>query len=402
MAEYLTRDLKLGISASPESTYNTMLVAPSDLYLGMLTTTRSLYIPDKEKLDDTGKVGTGREYPTEQRSGYITVPSLEISEELNIDIAALLLRRAMGGVDAGGTLVVSDPYYNSGIEDALGFYTHTWGLLSNNTAAGRQLPSSTLLWSLGGADYMWGGVCVESFRVDQTGSGVPTFTATMVGSGLNKRLRYLTANGALAVNGSNAYNGPYAGSVGSEYPPAFPAPVAQRYMLGAETKMQFNDGSNYVITNAQRLKSFSFTLTNNLRTDDRRPGDPRLTSTQPRDGHYINRLLHGDRTVAAEMTVMLDDVLREFTDAYNDTVITGFRYSAMGNLLKKATTPFTESAQDNQGVFELNFPKCYFRGIRGSDDNGDAILTISIFPVDDFTNGPVTAKIVNNTAAAIV
>ncbi len=402
MAEYLTRDLKLAISAAVEPTYNSMLVSSSDTYLGMLTTSRGFYIPDKEKLDDTGKVGTGREYPTEQRSGYISVPTLEISEELNIDTAAILLRRAMGGIDAGGTLVTSDPYYNSGVEDSLGFYNHVFGLLGNNTAAGRQLPSSTLLWSLGGADYIWGGVVVESFRIEQTNSGVPTFTASMIGSGLNKRLRYLTANGALAVNGSNAYNGPHPGSVGTEYPPAFPGPTEQRYMLGAETKCQFNDGTNYIITTAQRLRTFSLTLSNNHRTDDRRPGDPRLVATNPRKGHYVNRMLHGDRTVAAEMTVMLDDVLREYADAYDDTVVTGFRFSAMGNLLKKATTPFTESAMDNQGVFEINMPKVYFRGIRGSDDNGDAILTISIFPVDDLINGPMTAKIVNNTAAAIV
>lgn len=390
MAEYLIRDLKLGISTSPEASYNTMRVGSADTYYGMLTTTRSIYIPDKEKLDDTGKIGTGREFPTEQRSGYITPPSLEISEELNIDLAALFLRRALGGPDTVG----------SDIEPTLGFYNHTFGMLPNNTAAGRQLPSSTVLWSLGGADYMWGGVVVDQFRVDQNNSGVPTWTATLVGSGVNRRLRYLTANGQLAVNGTNAYNGPYPGPLNNEYPPSFPAPITQRYMLGAETKVQFNDGSNYIITNAQRLKTFSLTLNNSHRTDDRRPGDPRLTSTNPREGHYINRMLHGDRSVAAEMTVMLDDTLREFADAYNDTEITSFKYTARGNFLKKATTPFTESAT-NQGELELILAKSFFRGIRGADDNGDAIITISIFPVDDLVNGPLTARVLTNSNSVI-
>lgn len=388
--EFLTRDLKLAISATPEASYNGILVGASDTYLGMLTTSRDIYIPDKEKQDDTGKVGTGREFPTEQRSGYLTVPSLSISEELNIDLAALILRRAMGGADTVG----------ADIEASLGFYPHTWGMLPNTTAAGRQLPSSSVLWSIGGADYIWGGVCIESYRVEQQGSGVPTFTANLVSSGINKRLRYLTANGLLAVNGSNAYNGPYAGSSGTEYPPAFPAPATQRYMLGAETKLQFNDGSNYVVTDAQRLKNFSLTLTNNIRTDDRRPGDPRINAANPKDGHYVNRLLHGDRTVAAEMTLVLDDTMREFSDAYNDTIITSFKYTARGLFLKKALTPFTESTT-NQTTLELTIPKCYFRSVRGSDDNGDAIITISVFPVDDLTNGLLTAKVINNTNTAI-
>lgn len=398
MAEYLIRDTKLGISKAVESSYNTMRTGSSDLYLGMLTTTRSFYIPDKEKLDDTGKIGTGQEFPTEQRSGYVTVPSLEISEELNIDVGAVLFRRALGGTASAG----------SDQEASKGFYNQTFGMLANTS--GRQLPSSTMLWSLGGADYMWGGVVVDQFRVEQSNSNVPTFTATLVGSGKNKRLSYLTANGALAVNGSNAYNGPYAGSTNTEYPPSFPAPTAQRYMLGAETKLQFTDDvGNYVMTTAQRLKTFSFTLNNNHRTDDRRPGDPRVdsdnqTSGQPKRGHYVNRMLHGDRSAAAEMTCMLDDTLREYGVAYNDTEVTQFKYTAAGNLLKMAGSPYTESTADNQGEFEIIIPKCYFRGVRGSDDNGDAIITISIFPVYDTTNSlyPVSARIFTNTNTVIV
>lgn len=366
MPEFLTRDLKLALSATPEASYNTLEDGAADVYLGMLTTTRDVYIPDKEKQDDTGKIGTGREFPTEQRSGYVVVPSLTIAEELNIDIAAVLLRRCLGGADSVG----------SDIEPAIGVYKHTFAMLNNTGPTGRQLPSSTVCWSIGGADYLWGGVVVESYTIEQSNADVPTFTANLVGSGIFKDIS----------------------TIGS--PPTFPAPVTQRYMLGAETQAEFNDGSNYVITNTQRLKSFSCTITNNHRTDDRRPGDPRVTATQPRAGHYVNRMLHGDRTVAAEMTVMLDDVMREWGDAYNDTIITNYKYRARGNFLKMAGTPFTESAI-NQGTFEIVFPKSYFRNARGTDDNGDAIVTISIFPVDDFTTGLIQANITTNTAAVI-
>ncbi len=397
MAEYLTRNLKMAISTTPESTYNQIKTGNADTYLGLLTTGRAFYVPDKEKLDDTGKVGTGREFPTEQRSSYVTVPSLEISEELNIDIGAILLRRAMGGADVVTPVVE----VGSTIRD------HTFGLDLSGTT--RQLPSSSMVWALGGADYIWGGVVVESFAISQTNSETPSMTVGLVGSGLFKRIRNLTADGNLAVNGSNAYTGPYAGSVGTEYPPAFPMPGVQRYMIGAETELIFTpqtspgvSGTPYIATsagNGQRLKAFSCTLTNNHRTDDRRPGDPRVVSSQPRAGHYVNRMNHGDRTVAAEMTVMLDDSLNEFYMAYNDTIIEAFTYKAKGAYLLN-TAGTAESAK--QAEFEITFPKCYFRGVRGTDDSGDAVLTISIFPVDNGSTGPIIARVRNNAAATIV
>lgn len=366
MPDFLTRDLKCAISATPETTYNAIKTAAADAYLGMLTTGRNLYVPDREKMDDTGKVGTGREFPTEQRSGYVVVPSIELSDELNIDIAALLLRRAMGGADVVGAAI------EAGIA-----IPHTWGLVGNNTAAGRQLPSSSLAWSLGGADYIWGGVVVESFRIDQAGAGTPTFTATLLGSGLNTKISALGT------------------------PPAFPAPDPQRYMLGAETQLEFNDGTQYVVTDYQRLRNFSMTLTNNHRTDDRRPGDPRVNSANPRGGWYVNRLLHGDRTVGAEMTVMLDNNMREFIAANNDTIITSFKYRARGYFLESTVAPGTFSTT-NQATLEVTFPKCYFRTVRAADDGGDAVVTLAIFPVDDFTNGPITVRIVSNRATAFV
>lgn len=366
MPDYLTRDLKLAISATPETTYNAIKTAASDVYLGMLTTGRNLYIPDREKQDDTGKVGTGREFPTEQRSGYVVVPSIELTEELNIDIGARLLRRAMGGADTVGAAIAPDTFA----------YPHTWGVLGNNTAAGRQLPSSTVAWSLGGADYLWGGVVVESFRIDQAAAGVPTFTATLVGSGIYKRIR----------------------DIGS--PPTFPAPTKQRYMLGAETQLEFNDGTNYVVTDARRLRNFSMTLANNHRTDDRRPGDPRVNSADPKGGWYVASMLHGDRTVGAEMTLMLDDNMREFAAANNDTIITSFKYRARGHFLEDPGTPGTYSTT-NQAIFEITFPKCYFRTVRGGDDGGDATITVAVFPVDDLTNGPLTVRVVTNSATLI-
>lgn len=378
MAEFLTRNLKMAISATPEDAYNDIQIASADEYLGLLTTGRAFYVPDKEKIDDTGKVGTGREFATEQRSTYVTVPSVEIAEELNASIAALLLRRAMGG--AVTTVGIEDE------EENVVAYRHSFGLDYDN----RQLPSSSCLWSLGGADYIWGGMVVESFNISQTNAETPNMTATMMGSGIYKQVRYLTSTGALASykGGAVAYNGPH--GAGSPLAPAFPAPEVQHYMVGAESNVVYNIGeTEFVMAGAsdQRLKSFNFTLTNNHRTDDRRPGDYRVATADPKSGHYVNRMNHGDRTIAVEMTVMLDDEMREFYTSYNDEIVSDFVYTAKGLFLPGTTV---------QSEVEIAIPKSYFRTVQGADDNGDATLTLSLFPVYDFdVDSIVEASIVN-------
>jgi hypothetical protein len=402
MAEFLTRNLKMAISATPEATYNQIKSGTADTYLGMLTTGRAFYVPDKEKVDDTGKIGTGREFPTEQRSTYVSVPSLELSEELNVDVAALLLRRAMGGADVVTAVtntraVPGNP--SVAVAPASTINDHTWGLDMVN----RQLPSSSMLWGIpgSGADYIWGGVVVESYAIAQTNSDVPTITVGLVGSGMFKRLSRLTANGQPAVNGSNPYIGPYAGGAGTEYPPTFPFPTAQRYMIGAESELLFTPegGAAYSVTGSgQRMKSFSATLTNNHRTDDRRPGDPRIEAAQPRSGHYVMRMNHGDRTIGGDMSIMLDESLSEFYYAYNDTVLEAFTYRAKGAYLG-ATAPNTES--NAQSEFEVTFPKAYLRGVAGTDDAGDAVLTMAVFPIDNGTTGPMVARVRNNSATII-
>jgi hypothetical protein len=105
-------------------------------------------------------------------------------------------------------------------------------------------------------------------------------------------------------------------------------------------------------------------------------------------------MLHGDRTVTAEFTVMLDDTLREFLDADSDTIITGFKIKTRGYYIGASTT--------NQYSLTINVPKCYFRTPRVSDEGGNAVVTLGIFPVTGATYGLVTAEVVNDSAVALV
>lgn len=504
MAEYLVRDIKLGISSTPEATYNELVPGFTDPtgtndnnYLGFLMTGRGFPLPDKEKQDDTGKIGTGREFPTEQRSGYVTPPTMEITEELNVDIAPIFLRRAMGGVDptpAGGDIL-----------EAGRTFEHNWLMQANDTAAFLQLPSSSIVYALGGADYLFGGCCVESFRIEQNRSQVPTFTANLIGSGLFRRVRELSATttggttqietatvlGTVTASGDAEVIVTAAGVTGSPITftvpvlindtdivvagkiraalkantdltdvyavsgtgseviltrrfaaaddatlnisvdndtstgltaaptsadtragvagattfadrPSVPAPAKQNYMLGAETHVQWTtqDGT-YLITDVQRLINYNCTITNANRSDDQRPGDPRITANSTKAGWYINRMNHGDRTVTAEMTVMLDDALQELIDANEDVAVTNFIYRAQGHYVQTAAGTTTSILYQN--TFELVFPDCFFRAVRGADDNGMATVQIGIFPIDPGTGnfGPVEARIINNRATAI-
>jgi hypothetical protein len=434
MAEYLIRDVKLGLSTLPESAYNQMKVLASD-FLGFQMTGTGMIVPDVEKFDDTGKIGAGNEFATEQRSGYVLPSTMSISDELNTGIAAMLAKRAFGGDDLASPTVV----------EASTAYGHDFAMQANTTT--RQLPSSSVVYSLGGADFVWAGCVVDKFGITQTRSGNPTFTADLMASGLNKRIRDIS---------------PTFGTVA--------APATQHYMQGAETSLQFTDSgtpwtitnvalttnvatitapghnfgvgdsvtvnssnaifngtftitavttntfsyalthadvgtvsatgtatsvsSLYVVTGDQRLKAVNIQLDNAHITDDRRPGDPRVLTADMHKGWYVNRMLHGDRKVTADFTVPLDDKLREYFDATNDRIVTGFIYTARGYYIGASTT--------NQFQFQLTVPKCYFRTPKIQANGPDAEMNISIFPVEGASFGLITCQIQNERSTSIV
>jgi hypothetical protein len=368
MAEYRTTQLRLAISDTPESVYNAIKIANTDVYRGMLTTGRNPIVPDVEKFDDTGKVGAGQEFPTQQRSGFLVYPAIEITEELNIDIVGLLARRAMGGAVTMGAVIES----GGGVPSTVA-RPHSWGL-KMDISGQRQLPSSSVAWSVGGADYIWGGVVGESFRIDQAGVGNPTVTVGMLGSGLHKKISTIAT------------------------PPTFPLPTEQRYMLGPDTQVEFTDTALRSLTNARKLLNFTMTLTNNHLTDDRRPGDPPVDPTNPNAGWYTDRMFYGDRTIASEMTIVIDDDMRELANARDDVAITDFTFRARGKFLTNADGSFTSTA--NRATFEVKFPKCYFRNIRAGDDAGRAVITVSIVPVSVGGASPMQVKVITNADTA--
>lgn len=361
MPDYAVQDIIAGISNIPESAYNSLVIASAS-FLGIRTRGRGFPVPDQEKFDDRGVIGNQSEQPTQQRSGFIIPPTMEITDTLSTELPAVYGRRSFGGADAVTVL-------EAGVA-----WEHVIPMLGNYTAAGRQLPSSSIAYSIGGADFLYGGCCFDTFRIDAAGVADPTFTTGIAGSGLYKKIS--TISPALVI----------------------PRPTAQNYVLGADSQLLFTDaGGTLTLTNApQRLINFSCTLNNALDTGKRRVGDPHLVADDFNLGWYTNRMLHGDdRGVTAEMVVALDQNMREWSDAHNNTIITSFRWRSRGTFIGASTT--------NRFTYEVQFDKCYFRSTRGNDANGDATLAIGIFPVEDgITFGTTKLRIINGSAAAIL
>jgi hypothetical protein len=366
MADSRWKQTILGFSTAVEGSYNAMVLVASGM-TGFVTRSTGFPLPDYEKSDDLGVIGNQNANPTVQRSGFITPPTMEFTDILGTENAMTILRRAMGSADpvpSGGNII------EAGIA-----FKHSSGWLNPFTS--RQKPSSTFLYSNNGADYLYGGCVVNTYVISQDGVADPTFVASIVGSGLNKRVRDVS--------------GPVFGTLAK--------PAVQNQMLGPSTEVEFTDGGGlYSMTGAHRLISVNATvINNNLETTDRRAGASPVDPFDMHKGWYMDYLLTGDPVSACEFRVMLDDNMREYADARNDTVITGFKvrfkgYEIPGSLVGPPKTRFQ---------IEVVYGKTYFRGVRATDNNGNAVLDITLFPIDDGVNvGTTTVNWINTIATA--
>ena len=367
MADSRIRDTILAISTANESTYNGMVVLASDMST-LVTRSTGIPAPVLEKNDDKGVIGNypNGEFASLQRSGFVVPPAFEISNVVSAEMFFKQVRRFLGKADpvpAAGDI----------IEAGIAFKHHA-AMLANNTAAGLQLPSSTFAFSNNGLDYLYAGCCGNTLQIQQQGGADPTYAIGYVGSGLYKRIRDVA--------------GPVFGTLA--------APAAQNYMLGPETQVEFTDDSGLLsLTTAHRLRNITINVQNNLRTDLRLAGASPVDPADLKKGWYLDSLTHGDRDAGATMRIALDDTLREFFDANNDTDITNFTMRMRG--YKIPTT-----AANSRYTVEVVFGKCHFNGQQVTDDGGDAALDINITPCSDGTNfGIVKVDAINGVATAI-
>lgn len=361
MPKSLTKDTILAMSTVPESSFNAMVVLASGM-TPLVTRSAGLPTPTPENSDDRGVIGNQQEGARQQRVGFIQPPTWEISDVVNADTLVPQCRRFFGAADQVTVI-------EAGIA-----HQHVITKLPNNTAAGRQLPSTTFAYINNGLDYVYGGAVGNTLQFSQTGAADPTFAIGYVASGKYKRVRDISpAYGTIA------------------------APAALNYMNGPDTYLEFTDGAGTVgLTAARRLKSITCNVNNVINSGDRYAGNSRVDPLDKTKGWHLDELLHGDRDQdGAEMVITLDDTMREFLDASNNTIITSFKLRFRGYDI-----PTTATASEY--LAEVQFRKCYFRGVRFTDDNGDACLAITVFPVINATTFGITEmRFINGVATAI-
>lgn len=368
MADFLTKNLTMAISVAEETTFNTQ--APGT-FQRFVTSARNFYVDSAEKFDDRGKIGLGQELPTRQTTGYLNPISLEIADELNSFIAPMLIRRS-----SGRDMEVADVAVAGGAD--AGAFTKSMKMAKSVTS----LKGSSVIWALGGANYIWTGCVVDSWRAEQTRSDIPSFTATLVGTGRAVR------DSAFIAAGAN-YS-PY---------------IAPTYMIGAETKIFYTPEGESTIyladrdTNKQRVLGWGVTYNNANRTDDRRPGDKRQSTGDPLSGHYVDRITTGDREVTGDLTLTLDESLAELQHANSDKILTNFTVSTNSKYIRNPGNTANTTIQ--HGV-DFVFPKCYLRAEDTADDAGLAAIRFTIFPVYDDSTETAMKVVVRNGVSGII
>lgn len=373
MAEFLTRDIKVLLGKAREGSYNAAHILGADFIKGVMLG-RVFGIPTLDTIDDANKTGTGFEFATQLRTNYWQHFAMTIADELNVGLGALLFARALGGNHAA-------PSQLGGAASEV--WEHT--LLMQTAAQGRQLPSFNIITSVGrvdatnyGAEFQYPGCVIESLTVSQTRSEPPQISADIVGSG--------------------KFVAPIAADIASANIPLYT--VISDYIHGAAVTIAFNDGTAINLSQEGRVRGWSFTLNNNLRRDDRRPGDPFRVADDPATGAFVNRLTRGPRSATFSTTVSLAEnfPVREFLTHSQNKIITSLLVTCKGN---RMAVPGTLPAGSDNCVFEIQLPKSHLRALTATDENDEAALTLDFFPVKG-SGEYLQGRIVNDRDTALL
>lgn len=332
----------LAYSTAIEAGVNTISQLASG-YTTYETLARILPIPNAEKQSDEQRIGggAGSAYPTFQRSRVLEPQAIEMSDIVNVERFPTMLRQHAGTPEVVGDIQV--------VEATKAWRHHFYK--QNFDTLGRQLPTRTYIVKNNGAYFAFGGGVSGTLQIQQNGIDDPRFTNGIVTTGYYEDVDLIGGFGSLTL----------------------PTRDPLKDMFGAETGISYNDGTLRSLQG--RWKSFSFSSNNNIDTGDLRAGLARVAAAAcPTRGWYRGFLNAGDESVSMEFRVAHDDLMREWDAAQLDTVLTQFDV-----LMKGSCVPTT--ATNTQYSVKLNIGKCYFRNIRGGDDNNLAVLDVGVFPV---------------------
>lgn len=344
MADSYISQTAIGLSTQSEEDFGVFYEDAASDYTKILTRARIIPLPDIRKSDDTGVTGRGSSsmYATYTENEVMNPIGIEVQYTVNVNSFLKMLRRYMGATMVSGDVTVIE---------ALKAWRKKFYELDPDVS--RQLPSSSIVYRNGGADFVHGGCVGSTLNVSQGGSADPQFAMAFMNGGNYERIRNIVGFGNL------------------------PAMAKENRMKGAETRVQYTDpnGTVNLVTPNRRIRSISFSGNNNLDTEDERAGLPRVGDTVcPDAGWYKDYLLFGDRSISAEMRLMIDDDMREWDNVMKNRDITNFKWDMKGYCIPNTT------AHDQYGV-SLIIPFSGFRSPRGNEDSNKAVKDITVFPM---------------------
>jgi hypothetical protein len=228
---------------------------------------------------------------------------------------------------------------------------------------------STVIHTLGGADFLFPSMAVNRLQITQAGSQEPQCSFSLVNTGNHLRLIDITPAVVLTD------------------------PPKHNYMHGAATAFTFNDGALKDLAATARIRNITLDFSNNLITGNeaRSPGDPFLTSGVRSSGAYVRVLNRGKRTSSASFKLMLDETLAEYGYIKNGTVITSAKTVFGGQKIGTTTADFFE--------VEWNVPKSKAEVLTGDTESDKGALNITFGPKrDSVTKGLITGRVRNDQA----
>lgn len=352
MADYQTRDAKIWVSKLPLP-FNTLPAAGLDMEAISSIDVLPGVLPNIEKTDDAGRVGTGTEFATHTCNQYWAAPTIGLSNDQDLwNIYGRLWLRAFGGTVVDALDQTTGHSHSAPVRDG--------------TVDGRQLPASALTYLLGPEDFTLADLCVDRATLTKTGVNPPTLAFQLVGSGY-----HASPNGLTGL-------------------PAYVPPTSCADIGAIAVKYTKADASVVDLSaSGCRFKDLVATIGNNLRVNDRCIGDPLLTVNSG-TARYTTRLLYvAPRELGVQFTFLIDNALQEYKLMTKNEVVTDIKIAIYGGLIGAGPSKY--------GV-GLLIPKGTFRNVQAAESDGDAAYTATLQPLDNGIDPVATAFVINDIA----
>lgn len=339
---YQLSDQEVFISKLAETDINTPYELAAEM-VGIRLNSQMPPIPEPTLMTDD-MIGDGTERSLVLRGGWWKPNEVTIAGQINTETAARLGGRCLGGTRTSTAVTVGQSYNV---------------ITKTQTKAQGRIPKLTTFGTLlGGYDFIYPSMGVNSFEISFEGEGNVNFSAALINTG------YWLHNADLDI------------------PIVAPAAPTHHLMHPAATRVTFSDGSTIDFAAEGELISGSCNFSQNM-VVRQLPGDPFLDPDDRKSGAFARDIHRGKRDMTPQIKVALDDDLQAFVLMQDRTSITNLTYLFRSD--EKITTT------DEYFEFEWVYPLAQIQTVSADTDGDDAAITMTFYPKRD----PVTLGYIN-------